>query len=449
MKHLRQTALVRAACALAFSAMVACSPSNKPNVESTSDSNAEYQPTSGPHGTDGNCQAPSEWFSGSVPTPDPFAFPSDANNCDFHLISWQYFLWLTEEVSPGKLRFQTFYTDQAIHPETKDDTYQVLDIVEQALSKGILVDLQGRAVYSNIMINDVYRDFVLEKQLYDPEVFENFPDTVDFPVGSMSLKAAWKIVAEGEDTEGLFVTKSDVQELTLVNGNVRIPENPTIQKDVEVALVGLHIAVVVEGHPEFIWATWEWNDNAPDFKVGQKINEPVDDRDWLFYTANTPALNVNANNAGILAFVNEPAQLLAPVTQVGRQYRNGGGSDNNMVNIDTINSSVQRQLGSQSVWSNYFEVGAIWFDNDKGRLVPNWTPNNDPQSRITGSIQLSNSVIETFTQKVNAQNECFSCHNTMAVTSLPPGIPILPGKNINTSHILLKAYQNGGQVTRK
>ncbi|MEO1052841.1 MAG: hypothetical protein AAFX87_19560 [Bacteroidota bacterium] len=428
--------------------LIACgTPETKEGEETTPQ--AQVVATSTLNGIDGDCKAPPEWFKGKVPMPEPKNFPTDnsVTNCDFHLISWQYFLWLTEEVD-GKLRFMTMYTDRAIHPETKDDTNHVLDIVEQALSKGMLVDQSGRAVYSNIVINDIYRDWVLDNKLYDPEAFLNFPDTADFPVGSMSLKAAWKIVQPGENTSHLYTTKADIELLTMVNGFPRIPsENPKVQKDVEVALVGLHIAVVVEGHPEFIWATFEFDDNAPDFQANQTMNEPVSDKDWLFYAANTPARKTNANNAAVLAFANQNEQTLTPITQVARQYAQGGGSSTNQGNIKHLNENVEEQLTESSIWKNYFEVGAVWFNTEKGTLKPNWNPNVD-SAMVTGSILLSNATIETFTQKVRSQNGCFSCHNTSAVTNLPDSIALLPGKNANTSHILLKNYQDGDQVKR-
>ncbi len=397
-------------------------------------------------GIDGDCVAPACWFTGSVPEPQPQDFPSeDPSNCDFHQISWQYFLWLTEEVD-GQLRFMTMFTDKAIYPETKDDTHQVLDIVEQALSKGVLVDHNNRAVYSNIVINQTYRDWVLNNQLYNDEKFRMFGAENNFPVGSMSIKGAWKIVQPGEDVSKLYTTKADIKLLESVNGTPRITDNSPTQPGVEVALVGLHIAVVVEGHPEFIWATFEFDDNAPDFQENQAFDQPVSDKNWLFYTAGTEARNANANNAATLAFIDQKAQTIGPVTQVARQYVNGGGNPTNQGNIEHLNTSVETQLAQGSIWKNYFEVGAIWF-NKPDALQPDWTPNVD-NSMVTGSLLLSNSVIETFTQKVASQNECFSCHNTMPLTDVPNNKPVLPGKNANTSHVLLKAYQGGGEVKR-
>lgn len=392
------------------------------------------------------CTAPADWFSGdSIPEPNPQNIP--VTNCDFHKISYQYFLWLTEPVDSGKLRFETMFSDASINPDVKNPTYHVLGGVQQAESNGILVDKNGRAVYTSLIINDVYRNWVIENNLYIPDSLYDFHDTSDFPIGSMSIKASWKIVGNGEDMSNYYTTTADIQLLANVNGKVVIPENPKIQHNVKVALVGLHIAIVVNGHPEFIWATFENKYNAPTFKPEQTMNEPVSDSNFTFYDAGTIAADCNVNNAFTLK-LDEATQKLSPITQAALQFKDGGGSDNNQNNINMLNESVHKQLPANSIWQNYFEVGAVWFDTSKAVLVPNWTPNADSLNRITGSVKLSNSTIETFTQSIVTQNECFSCHNTLPVTYTPEGIRILPGKNASTSHILLKNYLGGVRVKR-
>lgn len=388
---------------------------------------------------------PADWFTGNVPEPDPSFITPKSNNCDFHLLSWQYFLWLTEEVN-GKLRFETMFTNKAIRPEYENDTYHVLDVVEQALSKGMLVDQNGRAVYSSIIINDVFQKFVIDNKLYDRATMAAFDPTTGFPPGSLTLKTSWKIVAEGEDTSKMYTQKSDIELLSLVDGQPRIDkDNPKIQAGVEVALVGLHVAFVPDGHDEFVWATFEFDDNAPDFPENAGLNTPVSSKDWLLYAANTTARDVNTDNAGILKFLDQDAQTLTPITQVARQFKNGGGKKTNQAHIMNLNASVKEQLTkNNSIWQNYFEVGAIWFNNPD-LLKPNWNP-NVVDSILTGSLKLSNSTIETFTQKIVSENECFSCHNTNAVTDVPPSLEMLGGKNINLSHVLLKNYVEGTEA---
>ena len=62
------------------------------------------------------------------------------------------------------------------------------------------------------------------------------------------------------------------------------------------------------------------------------------------------------------------------------------------------------------------------------------------QGILTGSTQLSNATIETFTQSQSAQGNCFACHNTVQVSSLNSTTPSLPGLNVNISHVLINHY---------
>ncbi len=94
----------------------------------------------------------------------------------------------------------------------------------------------------------------------------------------------------------------------------------------------------------------------------------------------------------------------------------------------------------------------------KNVLRPNWNPNSGitlikkkripGKELITGSTKLSNSVIETFTQAIDSENECFSCHNTMSLTAVPSDKAVIPGKNVLTSHILLQNYLADSRVKR-
>ncbi|BDS09938.1 hypothetical protein [Aureispira anguillae] len=382
------------------------------------------------------CTADPAWFVGAVPEPDYQNFPSDPNNCDFHQISWQYFLWLTETVDNGQLRFETLFNDQAINPNAENPTSHTLGgIVQAGGPAGILIDQNGRAVYTTMMINDIYRNFAIDSSLYTTNGLKNIAPNTNFPNGSFSLKAAWKIVEEGEDASDFYTTSADLYLLKKEGEKIALSDETVNQT---VALVGFHIAVVVENHPEFIWATFEHINNSPTIDTNNNINAPVSDQNYTFYKAGTPAADCNQFNEAIVQ-LDEATQKLSPVSQIFRQYRNGAGDSTNNANIDSLNASVHRQLPNGSVWKNYREVGAIWFkvNND---LVPNWTPNNDPTPRITGSTRLSNTVIESFTQNIRSENECFSCHNSMAVTNTFNPSLTVAGKNVLTSHIILQNY---------
>lgn len=395
------------------------------------------EPYSNPDPSSQTCAADSAWFEGAVPEPDYESFDSSSDNCDFHKISWQYFLWLTEAVDNGQLRFETMFNDQAINPNTENPTSHILGGVVQAGGPGgILIDQNGRAVYTTMMINDIYRDFAIDNELYTVAGLQNIPATTNFPDGAFSLKASWKIVEEGEDVSDFYTTEADLYLLKKEGNTIELSDEIAAEKQT-VALVGFHIAVVVKGHPEFIWATFEHIKNSPTLDADGNMNAPVSNENYTFYTAGTKPSDCNKFN-GLVVQLDAATQKLSPVSQIFRQYENGAGDSTNNANIDSLNESVHRQLPNGSVWKNYREVGAVWFDSDKGHLVPNWTPNNDSTPRITGSTRLSNTVIESFTQHIENENECFSCHNTMAVSfSIDETVA---GKNVLTSHILLQNY---------
>jgi len=407
---------------------------------------------------DENCPKPLAWLEENpVPEPNYATFPCgytvekdssgkpSVTNLAFHEISWQYFLWLTEEVTEGTekmLRFESMYSDEAINIKDANDPKgkeHILGGIQQAGSNSVLVDENQRAVYTTMIIDPIYRDFVVKNNLNDPESLRKFPAKTNFPDGAMSMKAAWKIVTKGQKApKGAYTRTSKLYTVVKIYGNLTTSDNykdPSKRETIEetVALVGFHIAVVVKGHPEFIWATFEHNDNTTNSGIKNE-NESPNFTFLSFNVSNTGALSVDSKTQVI-----SQAYGINPTTQVLRIHQFGGGNTQNQENIASLNATVHKSLDSTSMLQNYHEVGAVWF-NKADALVPDWSLTTNPALE-TGSKTLSNSVIETFTQDAFSSNSCFSCHNTTQYNPVK-GIP-LAGKNVLTSHILLKNYANG------
>jgi hypothetical protein len=399
------------------------------------------------------CTAPSTWFPHSqTPEQNSAGFPAKPNNCDFHQWSWNAFLWLTQEVN-GAPRFVSMPANGIETPPGVLDPLigrsakgRTLDLIEQAGPNGVMVDLEGHPIYYSIHSDSTFGNFLQQNGLLDPAKLRAFNPDTPFPVGTLTLKAAWKVAASGGDTSSFYTRKAQIALLTTKNGKIVVSDQT---KTVDVALVGFHIAGTVAGHPEMIWATFEQLRNAPDLPkpmAGMQPDDVVSDTNFTFYKAGTQFKECNVNAAGSGALhLDEAAQTLSPVTEVCRMAPWGGGSMNNIGNIKSLNDSVHTQL--KDVWNNYFEVGAIWFNATDG-LRPNCTfqPGSlecraDPQTPIlTGSTQLSNTAVETFTQSQSAQDNCFACHNTVQVTSPNTKAPSLPGLNVNLSHVLINDY---------
>ncbi len=400
-----------------------------------------------------SCTAPAAWFPhGQTPEQNSAGFPLNPNNCDFHQWSWNAFLWLTQDLD-GETRFEHMPADGI---ETKPGVLdaligrsakaRTLDNIDEAGPNGIMIDLQGRPIYYSIHSDSTFGDFIKQNDLLDPEKLRAFNPNEAFPVGSLTLKAAWKVVAPGQDVSSFYTREAEIELLTTRNGKI-VPSGQT--EPVKVALVGFHIGGTVAHHPEMIWATFEHLQNAPDLPKPMNEmapNDVVSNTDWTFYKAATPFKDCNINAAGAGALkLDEAAQTLSPITEVCRLIPFGGGSANNVANIKSLNDSVHSQL--KDVWKNYFEVGAIWFVVNDG-LKPNCTfqPGSlecrgDPEKpALIGSTQLSNTTVETFTQSQSTQNNCFACHNTVQVTSRNTIAPSLPGLNVNISHVLINKY---------
>lgn len=438
--------------AAAMMGLVACGTGpEKPDAGSTAAGTAAQAGT----GTApaGSCAAPAAWFPHSQ-TPEPNPKQAFDSFCDFHQWAWQSFLWLTQ-TNGGKLRFETFPTVQdvisgkdtsgtrgpmklAVRTQKADGPNQPLDEVTQADSLGVLVDHGGRAGYYAQYVNPQMFQEIVRLQWNNPAVLNEIPPDTEFQLGDVELKASWKIVQPGEDTSGYYVRPALIDRLvTGPDGTITVDESsPPLE--VQVALAGLHVVGWVQGHPEAVWATFEHRDNAPDFAPQQSPSAAVSTRDWTYYTANTLALDCNQVDTGELT-LDPSTQTLKPVSQVCRQFPYGmtaGTKDpkdlQNLQAITTLNESVKSQLGDD-VARSYFEVGAIWTNGDL-------QPNNDQQANRIGSTLLNNSVIETFTQNVQSDNNCFSCHNTLMYNPSDPSIPPLQGTNINLSHVILEAY---------
>lgn len=411
-----------------------------------------------------DCPAPADWFPhGQTPWPDGEDFKS-TSNCVFQQWSWQAFLFLTQiDPNTGEPFFEglipwlaldkdspvakTLTEADALLPRrAKSADPTTLDRLAQAGTDGILVDHNGRAVYYSMAVNQEFADFTTSNNLSDPKALAAFSDTTDFPIDAVEIKIAWKIVEDGENTDNIYSRKAKIYPL-MKNDQGQIVLNTSETETATVALIGFHIGGVVNGHPEMIWATFEHDQNAPNVPDPTNIKPEtvVSDKDFTFYKAGTPfsECNVNPIASGEMT-LDEETQILTPVTQVCRMYKYGNANtttdraQTNDSNIEQLNDEVRAQLAKEkSVWQNYYEVGAIWF-NEENALTPNQDFQND--GLLTGSINLSNSVIETFTQTQNTMDNCIACHNTEQAFPPESSMDALPGKNVNISHLLLNFY---------
>jgi len=348
-------------------------------------------------------------------------------------------------------RFINFQTPSALFAPKADDSSTItsfiphnVDAILQAGSLGIVIDQNGRGLYYATHLSLEFVGFVRQNALTELTKLQVAPADLRFPKGSLQLKSSWKVVGPGDDASRFFTIRT-VTPVFNSTSHGEIVVDPTNVHEETLALVGLHVVGVVEGHPEFIWATFEHNDNAPDLPVGlsAQTSQAVDTtRSWSLYARGTRAVDCNKkpeNSTFVELFGPRKQTSPAPVS-VFREFAFGG--DNEPDVIRSLNDSVHRQLPSElAVWKNYSFMGAMWLNDPERDFRENEDFNGEaalhPDKKVLGGdVKLSNATMETFTQSI--QN-CFSCHNTMA-KSVGKGFYV-SGKRLNMSHALTSAYR--------
>ncbi|BFM48685.1 hypothetical protein THO17_08480 [Marinomonas sp. THO17] len=339
-----------------------------------------------------------------------------SNFCDFYQFANQTYLYLmSPSTSEPKLR--NFQVNEQFSLLEFNDDGTPADSCDMAISgstlrtglqKSSLITGQagGGATIYDQEGNVIYYDVRFTRNLCDlsaSAVELQQQNITNFPAGTIELKFAWKTLSVEEVEKGQFVTQQQL-----------------ISKDnVTLGLIGVHIVVATEDHPEFIWATYEHKFNSPDCLPSSLQEETT----WTMASQScTAGLADSADAGNACNFNNPPEKLTAPIgtpTNICRVHPYGTvfTDANAWENISVItqqNQGIDELLKKQGdadmqVLENYFNVGALWASDitmsSGGKGVPN----------ERGSLRLANSVAETRYQQVDINSDfasnCFGCHN--------------------------------------
>ncbi len=415
------------------------------------------------------CLAEASWFPHSqTPAPEegkgsPFDVES-TTNCIFHQWSYQKFLWVTKPEGEVPL-----FLDQKQITQVND---AMIPVAQQTGANVVLTDtIQAGSRHGVLKTNpaynsDVNKAFTVHYSIHTSDIMLKAADSfkialasgkleadnlATFPVGSLELKVSWvdaKAIASDKLANYYTTTAA------MLNKDGKTFTNTTV------ALLGMHVVGVVENHPEFIWATFEHNDMAPNY-------------DWKANSASSKTnklLFAKGTTTGLdgITFIKDDKPVLPNKAYDLFQYgvpRNSAGvlkntsqsEPANFNHIDEINKSVAKQL--KDVWKNYFYNGSIWIDTDS--LTPQQQAQKivdlggkigaaTPGSSARGSLNCANVTMETFTQtfqddisKISVNNlaNCFSCHNPVSFSNNTSPIYL--------SHIFDKFIQTNEGKTNK
>jgi hypothetical protein len=278
-----------------------------------------------------------------------------------------------------------------------------------------LVDQRGNYVYYDVRYDQAQYNFIRGDDrdqsswlylLKNLAAKENAPKGVQMPMstppstlGSIMVKAAWRIKTDKDDTTRFYT----------VNAQVYNPQTKTCT-DTPVLLVGLHIAHKVAPFTAWVWSTFEQVDNVPaDPDITPRPSPPPAGYSFNNGT-DTPATTGGFNYKPALQPVPSPSPV--QVTRVNPIPATPQGASTRDVN------AYFQQLLKGTVWQHYQLVITQWPSNpgldnftlmENGGVYPQGSGAAFPQNGAVNTTQ------ETYFQTMNdaagaGGNSCMSCH---------------------------------------
>lgn len=328
-----------------------------------------------------------------------------------------------------------------------------------------------------------------------------------FPSGVAEFKSAWQVVEGTPDeiarqTANFISMETTVPTLSQASdGSIVEDRDKPLKRTVR--LLALHVVFTLPGHPEFIWASFEHSMGSPDSAAADNQRDvaptldganpdPMDpnnnkvpgaaaDHDYILYKGGTPVAESNlARQEQKLHLVEASQKFLDPTTAQPQQtpiYRMFPASKSNTIEPDEAITSLNHNVESLFMGQpgdkrgNYRLLGAQWMDKPDF-FTNNFAIQNDltspyaqaappgigtdafvaaittegadsQYSILAGEDRMSSTAMESFTQAPGAFQNCFSCHNTRAITANGvalddnnEGIQLLEPGLLNVSHVL-------------
>jgi len=263
---------------------------------------------------------------------------------------------------------------------------------------GHLIDQNRNYVYIDVMTNRQSYEFVVDNGFYDADKqAAASQQQLLFPSGDIAtakpapinVKPAWKILAGADEPSRFYSRPAYVIE----PGTGKC----TVQT---VGLVGFHLTAKTTAAPQWIWATFEHKDNAPDCSYPNGEAKGC-----------TPAVTAGAhysffNSSCTTCKLNE-----LPTSQTDRTPVQVARIVPIPDDVKAINQQVAGLLKG-TVWANYVLVDTQ-FPLQPATLYGNPLP-----------TRLANTVLETYNQGVSPLTQtsaCLGCHFPASAAGVPPG----------------------------
>jgi hypothetical protein len=310
----------------------------------------------------------------------------------------------------------------------------------------VLMTPRNQLVYYKIHVNDVYAWFLTGKRYkkitaaefptgdMDLSAVKRYAGVASFPdekVLVVELKTAWIELPDASDYANYIWVEADVPDFDISDDKMHGTRKP-MTRPARLAMVGMHVAFSVNGHPELIWATFENLHNTPNARYSYDTRDrqvPSQQRcggSWLFSSGHAepdgdplhdPPHNCDNSavwpcNGGINDMTGACVEAnrrricldqKGDIDACGQMGETIGPSDVLRINpwgnheapafntpIIAMNHSLESQFDAGDVRKNYILIGTTWFTDGTRQ----------------GANRLANSTMETFVQT----STCLDCH---------------------------------------
>lgn len=340
--------------------------------------------------------------------------------CEFYQFAQDYFLYL---VSPSSSKSLANWQDSSQYPlletsgtdscdkqapanafnirsiKSKNDTsrFVIPERIDQAGENvHAIYDQNGNVIFYEVRFSMNLCDY------------EKIQQKDNFPGKTTELKMAWRILEKGakgnDDFYQMDATISGI--------------------DYTLGLVGWHIVVAADNHPEMVWLTLDHTSNAVECA---NIGTGQVEHDFTSKACATNDSNcININETLDASVITLPEGTKPnDICQAFRYGTIEGQSTNsndwlNIALIKKLNHELQNNIFSASglpagldVWKNYQVTGALW--------ISNIGLDSEVTKNQRGSLLLANTVMETqfqgTTEQPDTAHNCFHCHEYSAKES--------------------------------
>lgn len=361
-----------------------------------------------------------------------------------------------------------------------DPQGNVIETEEGQADFSVLLAQNGSLVYYVSIVNDVYAYFrtgtatggITPKPTQFPTTQSDLTKITKFASGygvtfpdpnalTIELKSAW-VETTGLANPGSYITMQATVPTYNTTDSSHWSQNPTGQKTVQLALVGMHVVGSAAGHGEMIWSTFEHFGNSPNGTYQYVANDGTTKTvaasaagTWLFSAANSAGpfndshAQLNFAARCVPAAPNDICAVAAPnsstisASDTMRMAAFGvapnvtpNGQDASVAAANTevisLDNSVLGQLLAGDIRANYFLVGSTWTTTSTpgvSSVSPTSPFNSAPNSgggNEVGTSQLANTTMETYEQIASPNPawgtgvNCFACHTDGATSNNTP-----------------------------